>query len=224
MINVLLVDDDEMIRSILPSALKRHGISMEVAEDCADAKSRLGDTGTRPFDVILLDITMPGQTGIEYLEELRASGDQTPVIMVTSMSAHTARMEGFQLGADDYVVKPFQPDELAERVKAVIRRSQTLPIMHVKGLHIDVAHRSVQRSDKKVDLSPREFELLMALVEAKGDTLSRQQLLEQIWDVHHEPGTAVVEVQVARLRKKVDSKDNPVIQTVPGEGYRIDWS
>jgi len=221
MIRALLVDDDEMVCAVLPSALLHRGIAADVVSDTQQAKISVGNKAIPPYDVLLLDVTMPGQSGLEFLEELRNSGDDTPVIMVTSDTAHSSRMRGFDLGADDYVTKPFEPDELAARINAVVRRTQRLPILQVKDLTIDVAHRSVLRGEDPIELSPREFDVFMALIEARGDTLSRQQLLEQIWDVHFEPGTAIVEVQIARLRKKVESGQHKVIETVKGSGYRI---
>ena len=220
LITALLIDDDEMIRAVLPAALEPRGIHIEVASDAEQARQCIAKKA-RGYDVLLLDVSMPGESGLEFLSQLRETGDRTPVLMVTSDSALDSRVRGLELGADDYVIKPFEPDELAARVKAVVRRSQMLPIVLVQDLTVDLARRTVMRGETRIELSPREFDVFMALVEARGEPLSRQQLLEQIWDVHFEPGTAMVEVQIARLRKKIDTETQSVIETVPGSGYRI---
>jgi DNA-binding response OmpR family regulator len=217
-IKVLLIDDDEMVCAVLPKALKNRDILADVVGDTSQARDRMAGEG---YDMLLLDVTMPGQSGLQFLEEIRDAGDAVPVVMVTSDNAQSSRMKGFELGADDYVTKPFEPDELAARIKAVFRRSRLLPIVQIRDLLVDFGHRTVTRGDSRIDLSPREFEVLIALIEVRGAVLSRKRLLEQVWNVDFEPGTAMVEVQIARLRKKIDTEEHSVIQTVPGKGYCI---
>jgi len=220
-IRVLIVDDDAGIRRFIRRVLEEEGMQSEAAADPDEARRILGETRT-PFDAILLDVSLPRQSGWEYLEELREGGDQTPVNFLTAHHAVEERVRGLRLGADDYVVKPFAPAELIARVEAVVRRRQSLPIVTVGDLSIDVARRTVERDGHRVELSPREFGVLAELAIAHGETLSKADLLERVWDIQFDPGTKVVEVQITRLRRKLGrGGHSSLIETVPGRGYRL---
>jgi two-component system OmpR family response regulator len=217
---VLVVDDDEQIRDLVADTFAEQGALCTLAASPAEAAERLGGE-RREFDLVLLDVTMPGGSGWQVLERLRAEGDTTPVIFVTSSAGLDDRLRGLRSGADDYVAKPFVPEELVARAQAVLRRERNLPRLHAGDLTLDLAKRVVELRGKRIELSPREFELLRALMEARGRPLSRTELLDRVWDIRFEPGTAVVEVQVARLRRKIEHGGPPVIETIIGEGYRI---
>lgn len=216
--NVLLIDDEDSIREYVRTVLESEGIGCVAVGDTETARERL--SGDDDFEVILLDVAMPGESGWDFLEVLRGSGDETPVIFLTGRGSTEERVKGLNLGADDYIAKPFEATELLARIDAVVRRSRQLPLIEVGDLKLDLARRIVSRGGRRVDVSPREFDVLQALVEAKGEVVSRVELLKRIWGIDFDPGTNVVEVQVARLRKKLQRSGPPVIETVVGKGYR----
>ena len=131
------------------------------------------------------------------------------------------RVKGLQLGADDYVAKPFDSTELIARMEAVVRRRRALPAIEVGDLRIDLGRRVVERGARRIETSPREFDLLRTLAESQGSALSRKDLLQSVWGIEFDPGTNVVEVQISRLRRKIDACGPPMIETLVGEGYRL---
>ncbi|MEM7516970.1 MAG: response regulator transcription factor, partial [Planctomycetota bacterium] len=155
------------------------------------------------------------------LEDLRASGNVTPVIFVTASEGVENRVRGLRSGADDYIIKPFSPEELIARIEAVDRRQHVLPVIQVADLSVDMGRRTAERGGTRIDISPREYDLLVALLEARGATCSRAELLDKVWGIQEDTGTNVVEVQVARLRRKIDKGQTPLIHTVTGIGYRL---
>ncbi|MDA1265038.1 MAG: response regulator transcription factor, partial [Planctomycetota bacterium] len=213
-------DDDPGVRQLERTILERRGIEAVAVASASEAKLKLAeDSGS--FDLILLDISMPGQSGWDFMADLREGGDETPVIFLTAHHRVEERVRGFELGADDYILKPFEPAELIARIEAVERRRNILPVINFGDLRVDLAHRVVERSGTRIDCSPREFEVLGALLEAKGRILSKAELLLTVWGLNDDPGTKVVEVQVARLRRKLDQGQESMIETVLGEGYRF---
>ena len=217
---VLIIDDDPGVRQLVRTVLERRGFEAVPVASASEAKLKLiEDPGS--LDLILLDISMPGQSGWDFMGDLRAGGDETPVIFLTAHHRVDERVKGFELGADDYVLKPFEPSELIARIEAVERRRNILPVITFGDLRVDMAHRIVERSGTRIECSPREFEVLGALLEAKGRTLSKAELLRTVWGMDDDPGTKVVEVQVARLRRKLDQGQDSMIETVLGEGYRF---
>jgi two-component system copper resistance phosphate regulon response regulator CusR len=217
---LLVVDDDPKFRGYISSGLRESGIDCAAAADPGEALSTL-QNDARGFDLILLDVMMPAQSGWDLLSDLRELGRETPVIFVTARDAVEERVKGLRLGADDYVIKPFAFSELLARIEAVIRRRRSLAPIEVFDLKLDLARRQVRRGDRSIDLSPREFDLLLALVQAEGKVLSRSELLRQVWSIEFDPGTNVVDVHIGRLRRKIDRHGPPLIQTVRGEGYRL---
>ena len=218
---ILLVDDDPKFRKFTTMALEEAGYQYDIASNGEEGLEKLRTSPPGTFELILLDIQMPGKSGWDLLESIRASGDETPVVYVTSRDDLQDRVKGLRLGADDYVSKPVEYEELIARLEAVVRRRHSLPSINFGMLHIDLARRKVENEGRGIDLSPREFDLLLALVRAKGDVVSRTTLLREVWDMDFDPETNVVDVHIGRLRKKLDSGSGSMIETVRGEGYRV---
>jgi len=218
---VLVVDDDPDFRSYVVAGLKRAGIDCEGASDGAMAKGLLDRVGVEPFDLILLDVMMPGQSGWELLLEIRELGRETPVIFLSGLDSVEERVKGLRLGADDYVHKEFDFEELVARIGAVIRRRRSLAPIEYADLKLDLAKRTAWRGGQQIVLSPREFDLLRTLVSRAGQVITRVDLLREVWSLDIDPQTNVVDVHVARLRRKLDGHGVPLIQTVRGEGYRL---
>ncbi len=218
---VLLVEDEKKINSLIRKGLEPHGFAVDAAQT--------GDEGyllatTRPYDVIILDIMLPGRDGLSILRNLRDRKIAVPVILLTARGELNERVEGLNLGADDYLTKPFFIEELIARIHAVTRRASgaVQSILAVADLSLNLLTREVRRGTTKIILTPREFVLLEHLMRSPGRVLTRVQICEQVWDYHFDPGTNLVDVYVQRLRKKVDGNfPLKLIETIRGVGYRI---
>jgi two-component system copper resistance phosphate regulon response regulator CusR len=213
----LIVDDDAKFRGYIGRGLQESGLDCSSAGDTDEALELLC---RGHFDVILLDVMMPGRSGWEFLQDLRRRDQQTPVIFLTARHAVEERVKGLRLGADDYIIKPFEFSELLARIEVVLRR-RPRAALEVGDLRLDLSRRVVERGGRRIRMTPQEFDLLRVLVEARGRVLSRSELLREVWNVDFDPGTNVVQVQVARLRRKIDACGPPLIQTVVGRGYAI---
>lgn len=220
-VKVLIVDDDPKFGANLGEGLEAHGIESRVAASAEEALRLLHGEEPEPPDVILLDVMLPRSSGWEMLETLRAEGQETPVIFVTARRSVGDRVRGLHAGADDYILKPFAFEELLARVHAVVRRRQSLPVISFGDLRIDLGRRSVERAGRRVELSPREFDVLRVLAENRGRVVSRAELLSNVWGIGFDPQTNVVDTVVARLRRRVERPREPLIETVVGSGYRI---
>jgi len=220
-VKILIVDDDPKLRGFVAKGLEAHGIGSVSASDGAEALSVLERSLADRPDLILLDVMMPGKSGMEFLDELRRRGHDLPVIFVTARRGVEDRVKGLRTGADDYVLKPFEFDELLARIEAVIRRRQSVPVFEIGDLRIDVSRRIVERAGRRIDLSPKEFDLLRTLAEARGRVVSRVELLKVVWGINFDPETNVVDALVARLRRRLDRAGSPLIETVIGQGYRL---
>lgn len=216
---VLVIEDDAGVASFVVRGLRDAAFAVDVADR--------GDDGfnmalTEHYDLIVLDLMLPGRDGFDVLKDLREHGKATPVICLTARNAIDDRVRGLDLGADDYLVKPFSFAEFLARIRALLRRGPALtgnPIV-VSDLKMDVAARVVTRGSKRIELSAREFCLLEHLARHTGEVLSRSMILERVWDMSHDPQTNVVDVQINRLRKKVDHGfSRQLIHTVRGAGY-----
>src|SRR5688572_3569075 len=217
---LLVVDDDPKFRSYISTGLAESGIDSVTAGDPAAALEVLRND-KQGFDLILLDVMMPVKTGWDLLIEMRQEGRETPVIFVTARDTVEERIKGLKLGADDYVIKPFAFSELLARIEVAVRRRKALPPIEAYDLRLDLVRRQVTRAGKPLELSPREFDLLLTLVRAGGTVLSRSDLLRNVWGIEFDPGTNVVDVHIGRLRRKLDRHGAPLIHTVRGEGYRL---
>jgi len=218
-VRVLVIEDEPGVASFLKKGLGEASYAVDLADNGVDG---LHKAVTETYDVIVLDLMLPGLDGFSVLREVRSREVHTPVICLTARDAIDDRIKGLDLGADDYLAKPFSFSELLARIRALLRRGQELhanPIT-VGDLAVDVVARSVHRSGRRIDLSPTEYSLIEYLSRNVGQVLSRTMILEHVWDMNHDPMTNVIDVHVNRLRKKVDSGfDPPLIHTVRGAGY-----
>lgn len=214
---ILVVDDDAKLRDLVREFLEEHGLSVESVPSGEIALQLLLGT---TFDCVLLDLMMPGIDGLEVLRRLRQRGDRVPVIMLTAKGDETDRVVGLEVGADDYVPKPFGPRELVARIKAVLRRSQPESgpaALRVGTLTLDVSAREARDGDKRIDLTAVEFDLLHALVRRAGRVIRREQLLAEAGRGDVTVSDRVVDVHVSKLRAKLG--DAHRIKTVRGLGY-----
>lgn len=218
---VLIVDDDPASKRYTGMALEEAGIEYQSADCASDAKALLEKQNGAEFDVLLLDVELPGTKGWEFLTELRAEGREIPVVFVTVRESLEDRVHGLNLGADDYIVKPFEFTELVARLRAVLRRSNRGEHTRVGELTIDPQTRRVERGGKPIELTPREFDILWLLVRAAGRLVSQKELLARVWGIDFDPETKNVEVHMHRLRKKIEAGGHVLIETVYGEGYRL---
>lgn len=217
---ILVVEDERKIAGFLQRGLEDEGHRVDVAADLAAGRS-LADAA--PYDLLLVDRMLPDGDGLSLIRELRKRGVGVPAICLTARDRVDERVEGLEVGADDYLVKPFAFDELLARMLAVTRRSRGVDTLDVGDLHIDVPARRVSRGGAEVRLTAREFDLLRYLVERRGRVVSRTRLLEAVWDSTHDPGTNTVDVYISYLRAKIDKGfGRPLLHTVRGVGYVIE--
>ena len=227
--HILVVDDDREIRDLLARFLKQHGLRVSTAADGREMTQALDGNA---IDLVVLDVMMPGVDGLTLTRNLRADNNRTPIIMLTAMGEDTDRIVGLEMGADDYMPKPFNPRELLARIKAVLRRFEHAPpvlgpdddgeIVSFDGWRLDLGKRELFAPDgQSVAMSGGEFELLNAFVAHPGRVLSREQLLDMARGRDVQPFDRAIDVQVSRLRKKIepDPKTPTMIKTVRGGGY-----
>jgi two-component system OmpR family response regulator len=218
---VLIVEDEVKMASLIRRGLREEGLAADVAIKGEDA---LWMAAATEYDVIVLDVMLPGMDGFEVCRRLRADGVWAPVLMLTARDAIEDRVQGLDTGADDYLVKPFSFAELAARLRALARRGpiERAPVMLAGDLHLDPSSRRVWRADADISLSPKEFALLETFMRRQGQVLDRFQLLEHAWDGEYENRSNVVDVYVRYLRQKIDRPFGvESIETVRGAGYRL---
>lgn len=216
---LLLVEDDRKMADLLHQGLKEKGFAVDAAAD--------GDTGLSlaigtEYDAIVLDLMLPGRSGLEILKALRARKRVTPVLVLSARSAVEDRIRGLDLGADDYLAKPFSFDELIARLRAITRRPPVEPktVLVAADLELDTVRHEVRRGGRTVELSAKEFALLEYLLRKKGTVVTRSMILDRVWDLDYDGGSNLVEVYINYVRKKIDHDFEPkLIQTVRGSGY-----
>jgi two-component system alkaline phosphatase synthesis response regulator PhoP len=220
---ILLVEDDSSLAMSLEDDLRLEGYQVRVASD-GEVASNLALEES--FDLIVLDVMLPRKDGFEVCRELRRAGLDTPIIMLTAKTQDSDKILGLELGADDYITKPFNPGELRARIKAVLRRSGSeMPELYSFGnIEVDFARQEVRRAGKHVPLTHMEFRLLATFVRRRGRVLSRTQLLDDVWGQDSFVTDRAVDTQIANLRKKVEPKPSHprYLITVHGAGYRFD--
>ncbi len=216
---VLVIEDEPGVAGFLTKGLREASYAVDLADNGIDG---LHKAVTETYDAIVLDLMLPGKDGFSILREVRSREIRTPVICLTARDTVDDRIKGLDLGADDYLAKPFSYSELLARLRALMRRGHSLqpnPIT-IADLKVDVMARSVQRDDRRIDLSPTEYALLEYLARNAGQVMPRTMILEHVWDMNHDPMTNVIDVHINRLRKKVDNGfDPPLIHTIRGAGY-----
>jgi DNA-binding response OmpR family regulator len=220
-VRVLLVEDHKPLVRALRQGLEEEGLAVDVALDGeeADYKAR-----TAQYDAIVLDIMLPKKDGLALLKEWRSAGIQTHVLMLTARGTLDDKVRGLDTGADDYLTKPFELEELLARLRALIRRGHQVkdPVLRVHDLEIDTATRTVKRAGQAIHLTPREYALLQFLAFHRGRVVSRTMIWEHLYDEHDENTSNVVDVYIRYLRNKIDKGfDPPLILTRWGEGYML---
>jgi DNA-binding response OmpR family regulator len=214
---VLIVEDEPRIASFLQKGLKAAGYATTVVADGIDA---VAYARSEDIDLVILDLGLPGQDGLAALAQIRARGERMPVIVLTARDQVPDRVAGLDQGADDYLTKPFSFEELLARVRARLREQgrAVATDLVVGPLRLDLARRSATVAGRQVELTAREFVLAETLARHAGQVLSREQLLDRVWGLAHDPGSNVVDVYVGYLRRKLG---HDLIQTVRGMGYRL---
>jgi DNA-binding response OmpR family regulator len=220
-VRVLLVEDEVRLADNVRRGLAAEGFVVDVVHDGTDG---LFNAQVNGYDVVVLDIMLPGLNGYEVCRRMRAAGVWTPVLMLTAKDGEYDQADALDLGADDYLTKPFSFLVLVARLRALIRRgAPARPTVLTAGdLALDPAARTVQRAGREVTLTPREFGLLHFLMRHRGEVVSKGQILESVWDAHYDGDDNVVEVYVGYLRRKIDAPfGRHAIETVRGAGYRL---
>jgi DNA-binding response OmpR family regulator len=218
---VLIVEDEKKIANLLRRGLTEQGFSVETSEHGDEAFELAANT---PYDAIVLDIMLPGRDGLSIVRGLRERKVTTPVLLLTARGEVNERVEGLNLGADDYLTKPFAVDEVVARLRALIRRAsgEKLSFYRVGDLTLHLLSREATRGTRRVELTTREFNLLECLMRSPGQVFTRSQIHERVWDYHFDPGTNLVDVYIQRLRRKIDDGEpERLIQTMRGVGYCV---
>ena len=223
MISILIAEDDRAIAACLEGDLKLEGYKVEVARDGEAASRRALE---HPFDLILLDVMLPRKDGFEVCRELRRLGLRTPIIMLTARTQEAEKVLGLELGADDYVTKPFSPKELRARIKAVLRRhaGEVTEVYRFGDIEVDFGRCELRRAGQALEISPLEIKLLAAFIRARGRALTRERLLEEVWGVGVYVTDRVVDNHITHLRRKIEPEPSQprYLVSVRGLGYRFD--
>lgn len=217
--NILLVEDEEVTVQYLSKCLKESGFSVKISNNGNEGKWL---AQTQNYDVIILDVMIPGINGWEVLRGLRKSGNETPVIFLTARDSVEDRVKGLELGANDYMVKPFSFSELLARLRTISRYTSIIhqDVIKVDNMELDLLGHSVHRGGRRIDLTPKEFALLALLARRQGEVFSRSRIAERIWDIILEKDSNIIDVHIRRLRSKLDDPfDVKLIHTVREIGY-----
>ena len=220
---VLVVEDDPALARALRDGFEYVGYAVRVASDGEQGLQLAREGAT---DLILLDVMLPRMSGLEICRQLRAAQEDVPIILLTARSQESDKVEGLRLGADDYVTKPFGFDELLARIEAVLRRSRARPapeLLRFGDTSVDFARLRAERGGEPLDLTPREFAILACLTARRGEVVTREELLHEVWGYESQPVTRTVDVHIAKLRRKIEPAPNEPahIVTGHGEGYRF---
>ena len=221
---ILVVEDDRKVAGFIEQGLREEGYAVDIARDgeAATTSAHVYD-----YDIILLDVVLPKKNGFQVATELRREGRKTPILMLTSRDAVEDVVRGLDAGADDYLSKPFQFDELLARIRALVRRggAQRLEVLQYGALALDRMRHTCLWDGRPLDLTPKEFQLLEYFLLHTEEVVRRTTLLEKVWDLHFDPGSNVVDVHVGNLRRKLETAAGmPLLQTVRGVGFilRVD--
>jgi two-component system, OmpR family, response regulator len=221
-VRVLTVEDDAVTANEIVSELTQRGFAVDWVDNGRDGMAR---AMSDEYDAITLDRMLPGVDGLSILTAMRTVGIQTPVLMLSALGDVDERVRGLRAGGDDYLTKPFDPEELTARLEVLLRRRQAATVaretaLHVGPLELDLISRKVRRDGEEVALLPTEYRVLEFMMRHAGKTITRTMLFEAVWGYHFDPGTNLIDVHMGRLRKKIDPPGvTPLIQTVRGSGY-----
>lgn len=218
---ILVAEDERDMNRLISRALEKEGYGVD---SCFDGDEAMEYLQSADYDGAVLDVMMPGRDGFQIVRELRAGGSQLPVLFLTARDSVADRVKGLDLGADDYLIKPFDLEELMARVRVMTRRrtGKQTSVIEIGDLRIDTASQEVRRGDRSIELSSREYAILKYLAANQGRVLSREQIEDHVWNFDYEGGTNVVDVYISYLRKKIDLKgEEKLIQTVWGRGWML---
>jgi two-component system, OmpR family, response regulator TrcR len=223
MSNVLIVEDDQAMAVALSDGFQYEGYSVTVARDGANGLTLATE---KEFDIVILDVMLPKMSGFDVCRELRSAGNRIPVIMLTARGQEIDKVLGLKIGADDYMTKPFSLDELVARLRGLLRRiGETTPLddetLRVGDLLLDGASREVRRGGDPIELTATEFELLRYLMRNPRRALSREEILQRVWNYAFGGKTSIVDLYISYLRKKIDAGREPMICTIRGVGYQL---
>jgi two-component system copper resistance phosphate regulon response regulator CusR len=218
---ILVIEDDPTVGQYVKRGLEEQRWGVDLVTDGEEGERR---AAAEPYDLVVLDMRLPGRSGMEVLHTIRARGFERPVLVLTAQDAVDAKVEAFRAGADDYVTKPFAFEELLARVEALSRRTPTMsaPVLKIADLTVDKNTRTVTRGGEPIELTPKEYTVLEYLMRHAGRVMSRTLITEYAWGYHFDPGTNIVDVVINHLRKKIDSAGAvKLIHTVRGVGYVV---
>lgn len=215
---ILLVEDEKNVAAFIKKGLEEEFYSVDIAEDGSEG---LLMARSNDYDLIILDIMLPGINGVELCRRIREKDRRVPILMLTAVDSVESKVQGLESGADDYLTKPFAFSELLARIKALLRRvPDTLSELTIDDLRMELLSRRVYRGSKEITLTPKEFSLLEYLLRNSGRVLSRTQIIENVWGYNFDPGSNVVDVHIKFLREKIDSgSEKKLIHTIRGAGY-----
>ena len=218
---ILVVEDEPVAAAVLAKGLREHSYAVDVVADGSDV---LEQVAINEYDLLVLDVLLPGLNGLEVCRQLRETGATVPILMLTARGGLDQRVEGLDAGADDYLPKPYHFPELLARVRALLRRGPALAdaVLAVEDLTIDPRARRVERAGRPIQLTSKEYALLEYLVRRKGDVVGRADIAEHVWDDSFDPMSNLIEVYIQRLRRKIDDGHTPkLIRTRRGAGYTL---
>lgn len=218
---ILVIEDERDLNRIITKHLKKNNYSVD---SCFDGQEALDFISYSEYDLIITDIMMPNVDGYEFIDKLRANKNDTPVIMLTAKDTLEDKIMGLDSGTDDYIVKPFEFDELLARIRVLMRRNYGLAtnIIQIEEVTLDLAKKQVAKSGEIIDLTGKEYEVLEYLMKNKGSILSRDQILNHVWDYEYEGASNIVDVIIKNIRKKLDrGEGNTIIYTKRGLGYFV---
>lgn len=218
---ILLVEDERDAARLLARSLREHAFAVDIA---LDGRAAVEKAFVNNYDLILLDVMLPDRDGITVCRELRAAGNAVPILMLTALDEAADRVRGLDVGADDYLGKPFELEELFARIRALLRRAPVLrnPVLRIADLSIDTHRHIVRRGPHIIDLTSKEYALIEYLASAQGAVVGRAEISEHVWDEEYDPVSNLIEVYIQRLRRKIDRDGLPrLLHTRRGEGYQL---
>lgn len=219
---ILIVEDEIKTANYLKKGLIEHSFTVDIASDGEDG---LHLASTETYNLIVLDVMLPKRSGLSVIKELRAAGNEVPVIFLSARDTVHDRVHGLELGADDYLIKPFAFSELLARIRIILRRNalQLADVMSIADLELDLIRHKARRGSIVLDLTAKEFQLLALLLRRRGEVMTRTTISEQVWGINFDSDTNIVDVAIRRLRKKIDDPfQHKLIHTIRGVGYVLD--